>query len=107
VHIPGGKLDAGTAVQVCIRPEQLRLADAGTGLPGTIELSMPLGAQIVHEIRLADGAAIKVIEARDAGARLHKPGAAVRLVPADGALANAFALPKGGTASPMDRVSAT
>jgi putative spermidine/putrescine transport system ATP-binding protein len=107
VRIPGGKLVAGSRVQVCIRPEQLRLADAGAGLPGTIELSMPLGAQIVHEIRLADGVAVKVVEARAAGARQHAPGAAVHLAPVDGALANVFALPDGGTASPLDPVSAT
>jgi putative spermidine/putrescine transport system ATP-binding protein len=107
VNIPGGKLAAGSRVQVCIRPEQLRLADTGGGLPGTIELSMPLGAQIVHEIRLADGGAVKVVEVRAAGARQHAPGAVVFLAPADGVLANAYAPPAGETASPLDPVSAT
>jgi putative spermidine/putrescine transport system ATP-binding protein len=107
VRIPGRKLAAGSAVQVCVRPEQLRLVDTGDGLTGTIELSMPLGAQIVHEIRLTAGTAIKVVEARAAGARQHTPGTAIGLVPADGALVTVFELPAGSTASTPDPVSAT
>ncbi|MFN7779230.1 MAG: ABC transporter ATP-binding protein [Betaproteobacteria bacterium] len=107
VRIPGGKLAAGQGVQLCIRPEQLRLADDGAGLAGSIELSLPLGAQIVHEIKLADGSAVKVVESRAAGARQHSTGAAVRLLPADDALANAYALPAGSTASSPDLASVT
>ena len=109
VRIPGGGLGLGSRVQICIRPEQLRLADAGVSARstlGTIELSMPLGAQIVHEIRLADGAAVKVVEARSNGARQHEPGSAVHLEPADGTLANAFEVPAGAATSSLDRVSA-
>jgi hypothetical protein len=68
---------------------------------------MPLGAQIVHEIRLTAGTAIKVVEARAAGARQHTPGTAIGLVPADGALVTVFELPAGSTASTPDPVSAT
>jgi putative spermidine/putrescine transport system ATP-binding protein len=107
VRIPGGALATGAAAQLCIRPEQLRLTDEVAGLPGTIELSLPLGAQIVHEIRLAGGSAVKVVESRAAGARQHGTGTAVRLLPADGALANAFALPPGGGAASPDLASVT
>jgi putative spermidine/putrescine transport system ATP-binding protein len=107
VRIPGGALAAGQSAQLCIRPEQLRLTDEAGGLPGTIELSLPLGAQIVHEIRLAGGTAVKVVESRSAGARQHGTGTAVRLLPTDGALANAFALPLGGSAVSPDLASVT
>ena len=85
-----GTMKAGDDVVICVRPEHLRLADGGEGLAGTIELSLPLGPQIVHEVRLADGQGIKVVESRSHGARLHSPGGAVTLIPAEGALLNAF-----------------
>jgi putative spermidine/putrescine transport system ATP-binding protein len=75
---------------LCVRPEQLRLTD-GDGLAGTIELSLPLGPQIVHDIRLADGQDLKLVEARSHGARLREPGSAVTLTLAEGAVPNAFA----------------
>jgi putative spermidine/putrescine transport system ATP-binding protein len=75
---------------LCIRPEQLRLTE-GEGLAGTIELSMPLGPQIVHDIRLADGQDLKLVEARSHGARLRETGSAVTLTLAEGAMPNAFA----------------
>ena len=85
-----GTLQPGEDVVVCVRPEHLRLADGGEGLAGNIEVSLPLGPQIVHEVRLADGQGIKVVESRSHGARLHSPGQAVTLQPAAGALFNAF-----------------
>jgi putative spermidine/putrescine transport system ATP-binding protein len=85
---------AGPAT-VCVRPEQLRLSD-GAGLAGTIELSLPLGPQIVHEIRLADGQALKLVESRSHGARLREPGSAVALTLAEGAVPNAFTPPPEG-----------
>ena len=82
---------AGTDALVCVRPEQLRLI-SGPGLQGQIELSLPLGPQIVHEIRLADGQALKLVESRSHGASLHEPGAAVTLALAEGAVPNAYPL---------------
>jgi putative spermidine/putrescine transport system ATP-binding protein len=80
---------AGAPATVCVRPEQLRIAD-GAGLAGTIELSLPLGPQIVHEIRLADGQELKLVESRSHGARLREPGSPVVLTLAEGAVPNAF-----------------
>jgi putative spermidine/putrescine transport system ATP-binding protein len=85
-----GALQAGDEIVVCMRPEHLRLADGGDGLPGHIEVSLPLGPQIVHEVRLAGGQRVKVVESRSHGARLHSPGQAVTLQPAAGALFNGF-----------------
>jgi putative spermidine/putrescine transport system ATP-binding protein len=69
----------GDRVTVCMRPEHLRLADSGEGLAGIVEMGLPLGPSIVHEVRTADGRAIKVSEPRAAGAQPRAPGSAVRV----------------------------
>jgi putative spermidine/putrescine transport system ATP-binding protein len=69
----------GDRVTVCMRPEHLRLADSGEGLAGIVEMGLPLGPSIVHEVRTADGRAIKVTEPRAAGAQPRAPGSAVRV----------------------------
>ncbi len=86
---------AGAPALVCVRPEHLRLTD-GPGLAGTIELSLPLGPQIVHEIRLADGQELKLVEARSHGSGQREPGTAVTLALAEGAMPNAFTPPPEG-----------
>ena len=93
VHAQG--LQSGAEALVCVRPEQLRLVD-GPGLPATIALSLPLGPQIVHEIRLADGQPLRLVESRNHGARLREPGSAVTLTLAEGAVPNAFNPPPEG-----------
>jgi putative spermidine/putrescine transport system ATP-binding protein len=85
----------GGAALVCVRPEQLRLS-TGAGLHGRIELSLPLGPQIVHEIRLDDGQELKLVESRSHGASLHEPGTEVSLTLAEGALPNAYPSPSEG-----------
>src|ERR1700738_2687147 len=69
----------GDRVTVCMRPEHLRLADSGEGLVGSVETGLPLGPSIVHEVRTADGRAIKVTEPRAVGAQPRAPGSAVRV----------------------------
>lgn len=91
VRLCSTTLRPGDAVSICIRPEHLRLADQGEGLQGTIELSLPLGPQIVHEVRLPGGADIKVVEARSEGARFRSAGSPVVLQLTAGAIVNAFA----------------
>jgi putative spermidine/putrescine transport system ATP-binding protein len=76
---PNLPVAVGDRVTVCMRPEHLRLADAGDGLAGIIEMGLPLGASIVHEVRTADGRALKVTEPRAAGALPRTPGSAVRV----------------------------
>jgi putative spermidine/putrescine transport system ATP-binding protein len=78
----------GDSVTICIRPEQLRRADAG--LAATIEVGLPLGATIVHEARLANGATIKISEAREAGAEPLQPGTPIFLAPASPRAATIF-----------------
>ncbi len=73
----------GDRVTVCVRPEHLRLVERrATGLAGMVEMGLPLGATIVHEIRTADGRAIKVIRAaRGRRASRARPARAVRVLP--------------------------
>src|SRR6266700_7995561 len=76
---PTAPITLGDRVTVCMRPEHLRLADNGEGLAGIVEMGLPLGPSIVHEVRTADGRAVKVTEPRAAGAQPRAPGSAVRV----------------------------
>jgi putative spermidine/putrescine transport system ATP-binding protein len=80
-----GKLAAplapGSRARLCVRPEHLRFTDGEEGLSGLIEIGLPMGASLIHEVRLATGQAIKVAEARQAGAQPLPPGTPVRLKP--------------------------
>jgi len=78
---PAVPIALGDRVTVCLRPEHLRLADAGEGLAGVVEMGLPLGPSIVHEVRTADGRALKVTEPRAAGAQPRASGSAVRVLP--------------------------
>lgn len=93
---PRGDLAPGARVTVCLRPEHLRV-DPGApgsedgGLNGVVEMGLPLGATIVHEIRVGDGSAVKVSESRVERGHLYAPGTPVRLTPLGPRLASVFA----------------
>jgi putative spermidine/putrescine transport system ATP-binding protein len=72
-------LQAGAAVQVCLRPEALTVTPDPMGLPATVEVGLPLGASIVHELRLADGTALKSAAPRKIGDEPMAAGTQVRL----------------------------
>jgi putative spermidine/putrescine transport system ATP-binding protein len=76
---PSVPVATGDRVTVCMRPEHLRLADEGEGLAGIVEMGLPLGSSIVHEVRTADGRALKVTEPRAVGAQPRAPGSVVRV----------------------------
>ena len=62
---PAG-IGVGAPVLISVRPEQLALSsvpgpDAWKIVPG---LALPIGAQLVHEARTADGTSLKIIEPR-------------------------------------------
>ncbi|HEV3024464.1 MAG TPA: hypothetical protein VGX76_18435, partial [Pirellulales bacterium] len=59
-------LTVGADVLLSVRPEQLTLSTVPGPEQWRVEpgLSLPLGGQLVHEIRTADGAALKVVEPR-------------------------------------------
>ena len=74
-------LAAGDAVAVCLRPEQLRRSDAG--LADSIEMSLPLGASIIYEVRLANGSSLKISEQRNAGCEPATVGQSVFIAPSN------------------------
>jgi putative spermidine/putrescine transport system ATP-binding protein len=59
-------LGVGAAVLLSVRPEQLALSAVPGPTSWRIEpgLSLPLGAQLVHEARAADGSPLKIVEPR-------------------------------------------
>jgi len=83
---PAGPVSVGDRIVACIRPEHLTVADDGDGLAGTIEVGMPLGAAVVHEIRLGNGDTVKIAEGRAAGGAPRPPGTEVTILPRPGAV---------------------
>ena len=81
-------LAPGEAVAVCLRPEQLRRSD--TGLAGSIEMSLPLGASIIYEVRLANGSSLKISEQRNAGGEPATVGQSVFIAPSNLHSVNVF-----------------
>jgi putative spermidine/putrescine transport system ATP-binding protein len=72
-------LQVGSLVQVCLRPEALGLTPRPDGLPATVDVGLPLGASIVHELRLEDGTTMKSAVPRKIGDEPMAPGTQVRL----------------------------
>jgi putative spermidine/putrescine transport system ATP-binding protein len=75
-------LRVGDAAWVCIRPEQLELHAATerlgeSSLKGVLTLSLPQGPQVIQEVQLGDGVAIKVTQARASNQMMLSSGAAV------------------------------
>jgi putative spermidine/putrescine transport system ATP-binding protein len=99
----GGMIDArapitpvapGGRVVVCLRPEHMRFvaegADTGRSIAGVVEMGLPLGPTVVHEVRVGGGTAIRVSEPRIERATVLAPGAAVRLSPIHPGLVSVF-----------------
>ncbi len=77
---PHPAIAEGTRVSICLRPEHLDVATTGNdGIAGIVEMGLPLGASIVHEVRIADGTAIKIATPRSPGIVPLAPGTAVRV----------------------------
>jgi putative spermidine/putrescine transport system ATP-binding protein len=81
---------AGERVVACVRPNHLRFATDDIGIAGIVEMSLPLGSAIVHEVRTSSGLSLKVSEGRSAGAETPSPGAAVIVQPISPDLVNVF-----------------
>ncbi|MDP1965614.1 MAG: ABC transporter ATP-binding protein [Reyranella sp.] len=64
---PAG-IGVGAPVLISVRPEQLALSTVPGPYAWKVEpgLSLPIGAQLVHEARTADGASLKIVEPRRA-----------------------------------------
>ena len=96
----GGRLALTTAapcsrdgeVVLAVRPEHLRFGAPGEGsFAAHVEMVLPLGPSVVYDLRLADGAEIKLTAARSSGAQGHAIGEAVSLRLAEGAPVAVFA----------------
>ena len=75
----GVALPDGTKVTACLRPEALTIGPAASGVQATVEIGLPLGASIVHELRLPDGTMLKAASPRNAGDEPLPPGSVVGL----------------------------
>jgi putative spermidine/putrescine transport system ATP-binding protein len=72
-------LGIGGRVLLSVRPERMRLVDqpGPNRVAATLDVSMPLGPTVVHEVVLADGARVKVSEPRPDGDPARRPGEAI------------------------------
>ena len=89
---PRPDVKSGSAVVVSVRPEQLRMqaAQADGDLPGTIQAVMPLGAHVVYDVALAQGASLKVSEARESSSGMRSVGSDVFVRPASPDVCHVF-----------------
>ncbi|CCE04300.1 putative ABC transporter (ATP-binding protein) [Bradyrhizobium sp. STM 3843] len=83
-------LRASDKVVVCLRPEHLHFVSDESGFAGEIGMALPLGATVVHEIRMRDGQSIKISQARTGDTSLRDAGATVRIAPLGPGLATIF-----------------
>ena len=88
-RLVGSDFKPGAPVHVCVRPEQLQLQGPSAGMQGSLQLSLLLGAHIIHEISLNDGPSIKVVQSRSESTP-HQPGERVGVALRPGVLVNAY-----------------
>jgi putative spermidine/putrescine transport system ATP-binding protein len=86
------KLEKGANVVVSVRPEQLRLhgEEGADGLAGTVKMVMPLGPQVIYDVEIAGGTAIKISQPRDSAAPELESGSAIRFAPVSAASCQIF-----------------
>ncbi len=74
---PGSYAD-GTAVEVMVRPEDVRLDAPGVGVAGTIVSASYLGGQAIYQVAFGE-VVLLAVGATERGARLPQPGEVVGL----------------------------
>jgi putative spermidine/putrescine transport system ATP-binding protein len=84
----------GSAVLACIRPENLQVTAEGEGFAAQVELGLPLGPSIVHEMLTPGGLRLKTASPRGLGAEPLKPGTRVGLRPISPNAITTFAAPQ-------------
>ena len=87
---PSEPISVGDCIIACVRPEHLRLTTEADGISGTLEMSLPLGPTIVHEMRMPSGLSLKITERRSMSGEPPMPGTAVRVQPIAPELVNVF-----------------
>jgi putative spermidine/putrescine transport system ATP-binding protein len=85
-------LEKGMNVVVSVRPEQLRLQSQGGsgGLAGTVKMVMPLGPQVIYDVEMACGTAIKISQSRDFAAVPFESGSTIHFAPISTASCHIF-----------------
>jgi len=85
-------LATGSKVVLSVRPEQWRVqGSAAPGyLAGTIKTVMPLGPQVVYDVELAGGTAIKINQSRDSAVPLYESGHTIHFAPASAGACRIF-----------------
>jgi putative spermidine/putrescine transport system ATP-binding protein len=92
-RLPGSAIAIGARVLACVRPENMRQVAANQGMQTTVELGIPLGATIVHEVRTASGARIKLAEPRTPGTLARPTGENLWVKPVTSASVTVFPAP--------------
>jgi putative spermidine/putrescine transport system ATP-binding protein len=92
---PRAKFHPGSKVVLSIRPEQLRMQPSSSdgAIGGTIKAVLPLGAHVVYDVALSDGASMKVSEPRETAGELRSLGTPVYLKPISSASCHVFPAP--------------
>jgi putative spermidine/putrescine transport system ATP-binding protein len=83
---PIGEAAAGDRVVACIRAEHLTVTSNGTGLAGVVEVGMPLGPSVIHEVQLGRGQSAKIAAPRNAGTAPLPPGTKIRITARPGSI---------------------
>ena len=78
-----GRWAKGDEVVVSIRPEQLRVEREGAAgaLSGTVKMIMPMGPQVIYDVEMAPGTAIKITQGRDAARMPLETGSTISFAP--------------------------
>ena len=86
---------AGSHVVLSVRPEQLRIRTQRSAgdLAAVITTVMPLGAHVVYDVALAQGASLKISEPREAASGMREVGATVYVRPASPEACHIFPSP--------------
>ena len=92
-RLPGSVIAIGARVLACVRPENMRQVAPNQGMQTTVELGIPLGATIVHEVRTASGARIKLAEPRTPGTLARPTGENLWVKPVTSASVTLFPAP--------------
>jgi putative spermidine/putrescine transport system ATP-binding protein len=82
----------GDAVIVCARPEHLEMTDSASqgSFRGVVETGFPLGAALLHDVRLADGSRLKISEPRRIDGVPRPPGTEIGIRLREPAVVSAF-----------------
>jgi putative spermidine/putrescine transport system ATP-binding protein len=87
-----GSLAKGEDVLVAVRPEQLRVAreEASGALSGTVKMVMPMGPQVIYDVEMPGGTAIKIVQSRDSALMPLASGSTVHFMPVSAEACHVF-----------------